>query len=1441
MKKNYLLMAALLLITTITITFYYNATKISTQEKEKFVEQKSSIPKQKAKISDEKKSEQENILPKKENENEYFSQSSIIIPQKKELVENIVMTKERIEYEKHINNLPHFNRKKIAPKIRKAKKGFEKEPKPEPQTDRPDLAKEHEFLLTHDPQTNTIPYERLAIAREQVKGYFRQKGAIPNAQWIERGPNNIGGRTRAMMFDPNDITNKKLWVGSSSGGVWFTNDITTNAVFTKVNDFWATLGVSALAFHPTNTQIFYAGTGDSDAGVVRGAGIWRSNDAGTTWNQMMNTTAMTVVHDIKFRQVGITVEMYVGASNGLWRSTDGGTNFAQIFLPNGVVPKDIEIGADNRIYIGSTQNGYILYSDTGNNGSWTSTQFATGRRVELATAPSDANVVYALAGALPGNGSTDVGFFKKSIDKGVTWTDMPIPLYLEQNCTVSTNHFTRGQAWYDLILIVDPTNANTALAGGIDIYRTIDGGTTWNPVSYWTGACRDYVHADQHGMIIRPNNPNEAVFAQDGGLSYSANVFDETATPAFDDRVNNYNVTQYYAVAMKNVVGSNYMLAGAQDNGSHKFPESGSQAITKASGGDGAFCFIDQNDAVIQVTSYVFNAYFVSKNSGATFTGFGSRNAGSFINPTDYDNTSKILYYGGNENQLIYANLNGVNFIEVTTPIAINNAKISAVKANTYTANRLFIGTYQGRIYRIDNANSGAPIVTNITGTINGGTVKSVEVGASDNELLVTLSNYGISSVYYSNDGGASWVNKDLAGYGLPDMPVHWGIFNPNDRRQVMIATDLGVWSTTDITALNPGWEPTNQNLANVRCDMLRVRNADKLVAVATHGRGVFTTNAFQAAGQPAANFSVDKKLSYINTNVIFTNNSIGANAWNWNFGANATPATANTIGTHTIQYSVEGKKSPSLSINNLVNTLVTKADLVTILPTRNPSYTLPNGGDFETNINDFANEDISSPARFVRGNSSINGKNGTASGSFAWVLNPTEAVYPDLAEARLYTPNFNLSAATTYTLSFKTKHAFESNYDGYIVEYSTNKGNSWTQLGNAVAANWYNGNKLNSGGFLTNTPFFTNSTNGFETKTISIDFLSGNANVAFRFVFKSDDNTAEAGCAIDDFIITGLNLPTQLLTLSPANLSIDVLRNRNLVMTFDKNMQKGIGNITIKKSSDNSIIQTINVSTANVTIASNVVTIIQSGLDYSTSYYVEVQNGALKDVNNNNYAGFLGNNTWSFTTIANIPNQLLTLSPPHLSTNVSINTDLIMTFSKDMQKGIGNITIKKTSGNSVVQTIDVNSSSTNITNNVVTMTGITLNYLTSYYVEVDNVALKDIDNNNYAGFLGNNTWSFTTAPLVVPPTILNVGNIGELDIIFNTNYKDFAVKTNNKRFTNANIKIFDAKGTLVNEQTLSELIDNTSLNMKNYSADMYVIVVQTAQGGKTKKVYKVN
>lgn len=441
---------------------------------------------------------------------------------------------------------------------------------------------------------------------------------------------------------------------------------------------------------------------------------------------------------------------------------------------------------------------------------------------------------------------------------------------MNTNCTTSTTDFTRNQAWYDLILKVRPDNPNIVLAGAVDLYGTTNGGTSWNLLSYWTGGCSmPEVHADQHAIEFRSTNLNEVIFGNDGGVYYSTNAGTAASSGVtFNSRVNGYNVTQFYSCAMNNTSGSNVYLAGAQDNGTQRFSSAGINSTTEVYGGDGGFCFIDQTNPNIAIASYTNNNFYRSTNGGVSFTStLIGEDTGDFINPADYDNVANILYTTGNINELKrIANVETSPSAAVTMSIAIGGASVSAIKANFFTANRIFVGSDVGDVYRIDNAN-GTHTITDITGNLPAaGRVSSIDVGANDNELLVTYSNYGVSSVHYTNNGGSTWISKDEFGYILPDIPVRWGLFNPNNTKEVMLATELGVWSTSDITQTNPEWSPTNTGLANVRCDILRFRNSDKQVVVATHGRGLYTTDVW--ASTPTAFTHTALSPAHNSTNV---------------------------------------------------------------------------------------------------------------------------------------------------------------------------------------------------------------------------------------------------------------------------------------------------------------------------------------------------------------------------------------------------------------------------------------------------------------------------------------------------------------------------------------------------------------------------------------------
>lgn len=840
--------------------------------------------------------------------------------------------KKKTSWAKTLANHPYYKRPKLS------KEAWDKIPK----ADRPDLAFEQDYMMTMDPELGKVPYERKVLANQIVEEQFRKpklKAAITGVSWVERGPKNIGGRTRAIMFDPNDANKKKVWAGAAGGGLWYTNDITAaSPTWVHVDGFWDNIAISCIAYNPNNTQEIYVGTGEGygNSDAQRGCGIWKSANGGATWRLLSSTAPGAYNSGSHFHYINKIViksngtifaatKGYYINSGGIMRSTDTGatwTRVLSVYTGSGTLydwAGDIELAANGDLYasFGMFSQGKVYKCTNANNGAsgtWTDISsnigtLGTSTRIELACAPSDANVIYAVARV--SNGNTDIDFFKKSFNGGTTWSSCAIPLMVDG----TGNHFTRAQAWYDLILAVHPTVPKVVLVGGIDIHRSKDSGTSWTGISHWYGGfSKPYVHADQHGIIFRPNN-NEFLFSNDGGIFYSTNAGDTAATPSFLSKNIGYNVTQYYACAAKNEINSHYFLAGAQDNGSHKFTTPQINTVTEVSGGDGAFCHIDQDNPLIQTSSYTNNVIYRSTNGGGSFPQIVNEStSGHFINPSDYDDSRDILYAATNNNLVKrVSNMSGT-ITNTDIAISVGTARVSALKVSPYN-DVVFLGIENGRIYKFSNASTGAPVLTRIdTFTSNSGWVSSIDVGANDNVILITFSNYGVKSVWETTNGGTTWVNKEG---NLPDMPIRWAIYNPNNRNQVVVATEVGVWSTDNFgtgTTGVPVWGVSSTGLAYTRCDMLQYRAADKMLVVATHGRGLFTSDIFVTTR--VADFSYDNSRSCSGSMTVnFTDGSLKPNnTWAWDVDGNGTTDYTTQNPTHT--YSATGLYSVKLKIN---------------------------------------------------------------------------------------------------------------------------------------------------------------------------------------------------------------------------------------------------------------------------------------------------------------------------------------------------------------------------------------------------------------------------------------------------------------------------------------------------------------------------------------------
>jgi hypothetical protein len=1031
---------------------------------------------------------------------------------------------------------------------------------------------EQELEQTVDPKLGYIPLDRLVIAKnyaDQIIAQAPANLAIANVTWRALGPNNQGGRSRSMLVDANDATGKTVFIASVGGGLYKTTDITVaNPNWVAVNNFFGNLAITCIAQDPSNANILYFGTGEmgyNNADATRGGGIWKSTDGGATFSQLSSTTGLQNCLKIAVTSTGTVLAATTG---GLQRSTNGGTSFTKVLgvgLATGANHDkcyDVDVAANGDVYASvgnysqTTNLGTVHKSTNGGAtfGAALPIGIANAGRIEIALAPNDANYVYVLAEA-----GTEAGGIALSTNGGTSFTVKTEPD--DADTGIDATDFTRGQAWYDLTIVVSPTDKNTIMVGGIDLFKSTNGGTSWTQISHWYGGFGyQNVHADQHFIYYDPTNANNVYFLNDGGIYRATNA--TATTPTIIDKGNNYVTTQFYACAIHPTANTNYYLAGAQDNGSHRFTQGVMQPTTEVTGGDGAFCHIDQNEPNNQFTAYVYNDYYRSTNGGASFTNvtIGTANSGNFINPTDYDDANNVMYCGAPAGGLYrWSNpTTGNTYTTVSFGAVTSSGRVTNVKVAPTTNHRVYVGTNNGFVIRIDAANA-TPTVTNIKGAaMPGSTVSCIEVEpTNENHIVVTYSNYGVNSVWETTDGGTNWTSIEG---NLPDMPIRWALFNPNNTDQLLLATELGIWSTDNINGTTTDWGTTNNGLANVRINMLQYRTSDKKVIAATYGKGLYVTSAFTP---PAADFLVSQRTTYAGVPLQFTNASDNSNTYTWAFGDGTTSTAENPAKT----YATPGTYNVTLTINGGAATKTINS-YIQILPRRGTPYTTGLGGNFDVSTGDFGVNTTTGTA-WERGNSTVAGKNNTYSGANAWVTGLT-GNYADNTESYLLTPNFNFlnttGAAPLYTLSFYAKRSTENGYDGFRVEYSTDSGRSWLPLGTSTAAGWYNfANTTAGAAFPVNQAFFSGAATTYALYSYNASFLAGTKAVAFRFAFKADASAVAAGVAIDDFQITGTS---NILALQNLQFGAQVV-GTGVLLNWSTTREDNIDKYTVERSTN--------------------------------------------------------------------------------------------------------------------------------------------------------------------------------------------------------------------------------------------------------------------------------
>ncbi len=695
--------------------------------------------------------------------------------------------------------------------------GEDEEVKAEAQ-DRPDQALLYEKIMRSEiGKPFSYPANWRFAALQQARRMPRLFKA-GEQNWQERGPANIGGRTRAIVVHPQNPN--IWWLGSVGGGIWKTEDAGEH--WRPVTDDMPALAISTIDICRSKPDILYAGTGEGigNYDAIVGDGIFKSTDGGEHWIQLPATAGQ-----YDFRYVNRLVvhpqhpDTVLAATNtGILRTFDGGQTWS--LRKSG---KSLQIVANpknfNTLFAMFGANGIYKSTDLGAHWRYVSQGISNNKRIELAVSPSDTNFVYATAA----NSNGGVQGFYQSKNGGQTW----------QNLGSSTN-WLGTQGWYDNTLVVHPFDSTIVFVGGLDLYQLQieDGSMHAVQLTYWFGGSElPYAHADHHFLATIPAKDSSFALldANDGGIFYSPD-----GGLNWQSKDNGYNVTQYYDGARHPFL-SQY-IGGSQDNGTSLSPVDPDAQSTwrQVIGGDGFDCAWDKFDPYNVYATLYDSRIYKSTDGGLHFSPInnGLPQSNIFHTPLFMDpfnpqklftvsdaNKIYITYNGGQSWQNFPVDLNGARWVR----IAVSQADSSIVWIAS-SSDHINVSTDGGKTFHTVTKPDNAP----------NGYVTGIATNPKDSaEALVMFGVYGYGKVFRTHDLGRSW--QDITN-NLPEIPVHCAVYMPYDTTKIWLGTDLGLFISDDN---GQSWQFADGALPAVSVRRLKIVNKE-IVAV-THGRGIWS------------------------------------------------------------------------------------------------------------------------------------------------------------------------------------------------------------------------------------------------------------------------------------------------------------------------------------------------------------------------------------------------------------------------------------------------------------------------------------------------------------------------------------------------------------------------------------------------------------------------
>jgi len=702
---------------------------------------------------------------------------------------------------------------------------------------------------------------------------------ITSASWTSIGPGNIGGRVRTLAVHPTVPTT--IFAGGADGGIWRTTNGGTS--WAPIDDFLPSLAITSIVFRPGDPLTMFAATGEGfyNADAVQGAGIYRSTNGGANWTQLPSTSSSpgpNSAADFQYvNRLAMSADgtvLIAGTRTGLFRSADLGNSWTRVFTPDsGSLPPELRAGradiVDVKFLPGSSSNvvasGYSSnpYFSADGGFVWVPATGPTLRtdpalvRVELGITPAAPATVFMTVDAANGQ-------VWRSVDAGHSYALVGTPAHLNV------------QGFYANALWVDPTNASIVVVGGLDMWRSTNGGTNWAKITSWQLAPPS-VHGSQHAIVSDTGfngTSNRRVYVtSDGGIVRTDDVY---AAPVdigggltsigFTSLNHQLAVTQFYAAGGHTATGR--VRGGTQGSGSVLYtPGGGPEAwISNAPGDDGQSA-IDPTDPNYMYGEFSF-ARVHRASGGTTVTPFiyGSDQTpqgactkapqytltdaclgrANYIAPIVLDpNEPNRFLVGGwslwrtNDARTPVTNTTGPTWAAIKAPTT-GNSPISAIAVVTGDANTIWVGHNNGDLYVTHNGLAASPTWIRVDPNAPGlpdRMITSLTFSNSTSALYASFEGASSHNVWKTTNNGASWIDMSGVNVGaLPPTTVRTIVDHPSTGNWLYAGTDLGLYASAD----NGGhWSGPQDGPARVAIYQLFWMGTT-LVA-ATHGRGAFT------------------------------------------------------------------------------------------------------------------------------------------------------------------------------------------------------------------------------------------------------------------------------------------------------------------------------------------------------------------------------------------------------------------------------------------------------------------------------------------------------------------------------------------------------------------------------------------------------------------------